>query len=260
MHIPKCGGDRQRRGSGLGGRRRRRWPQRARKSQCLDVTQPRRKDGGAALGGAGFQMRRLRSLASAEARRCGGASPRTARANSRHIAPRRYGEARRRRDGAQPLADFRASIDINLVGAFNLTPGVSRRRPARPARGGPARRRWNGRERGLLGPCHRLSRRPTKARLGQPLFRLKGASSPCRCRSRASSRSSNRVNRSRRASSSPRLLLGAAEAQESSALGAEPGRLGDPREYAALVCISAQNGYSTAKPSGLAGALRMAPR
>jgi NAD(P)-dependent dehydrogenase (short-subunit alcohol dehydrogenase family) len=145
------------------------------------------------------------------------------------------------KDGPMPLADFERVIRINLIGTFNMMRLVAAAmQPLAPLPDG---------ERGVIGQAAYSASKGGVASLTLPAAR-EFAQFGIRVLAIAPG-----------IFGTPMLKALPQEAQES--LGASvpfPKRLGEPREFAALVMHCIHNGYLNGEVIRLDGALRMAPR
>ncbi|MDE3177622.1 MAG: SDR family NAD(P)-dependent oxidoreductase [Pseudomonadota bacterium] len=158
------------------------------------------------------------------------------------------------RDGAQPLADFQRVINVNLVGSFNLIRLVA----AALARG----ETMPDGERGVIVSTASVA--AYEGQIGQAAYSASkgGVMAMTLPIARELAQFNIRVNTIAPGIFLTPMLLGLPqEAQES--LGRSvpnPARLGDPKEYAALVVHICENAYLNGETIRLDGALRMAPR
>ena len=158
------------------------------------------------------------------------------------------------RDGPQPLADFQKVININLVGSFNLI----RLFAAALAKAEPLA---NG-ERGVIVSTASVA--AYEGQIGQAAYAASkgGVMAMTLPVARELAQFSIRCNTIAPGIFLTPMLLGLPQdAQES--LGRSvpnPARLGDPKEYAALVVHICENGYINGETIRIDGALRMGPR
>jgi len=158
------------------------------------------------------------------------------------------------RDGAQPLADFKRIINVNLVGTFNLIRLFAAALAKAPALG-------DG-ERGVIVSTASVA--AYEGQIGQAAYSASkgGVVAMTLPIARELAQFNIRVNTIAPGIFLTPMLLGLPqEAQES--LGKSvpsPARLGDPPEYAALVVHICENGYINGETIRIDGALRMAPR
>jgi NAD(P)-dependent dehydrogenase (short-subunit alcohol dehydrogenase family) len=158
------------------------------------------------------------------------------------------------RDGAQPLIEFQRIININLVGTFNLIRLFAASLAKAPAL-------ENG-ERGVIVSTASVA--AYEGQIGQAAYSASkgGVVAMTLPIARELSQFNIRVNTIAPGIFLTPMLLGLPqEAQDS--LGKSvpnPARLGDPKEYAALVVHICENGYINGETIRIDGALRMAPR
>ena len=158
------------------------------------------------------------------------------------------------RDGAQPLAEFQRIIGVNLIGTFNLIRLVA----ASLAKAPPLE---NG-EGGVIVSTASVA--AYEGQIGQAAYSASkgGVVAMTLPIARELAQYHIRVNTIAPGIFMTPMLLGLPqEAQDS--LGKSvpnPARLGDPREYAALVVHICENGYINGETIRIDGALRMAPR
>ena len=157
-------------------------------------------------------------------------------------------------DGAQPLADFKRIINVNLVGSFNLIRLFAAALAKAPA--------LEGGERGVIVSTASVA--AYEGQIGQAAYSASkgGVVAMTLPIARELAQFNIRVNTIAPGIFLTPMLLGLPqEAQES--LGKSvpnPARLGDPKEYAALVVHICENGYINGETIRIDGALRMAPR
>ena len=158
------------------------------------------------------------------------------------------------RDGAQPLADFKRIIDVNLVGSFNMMRLVA----AALAKAAPL----DDGERGVIVSTASVA--AYEGQIGQAAYSASkgGIVAMTLPVARELAQFNIRVNTIAPGIFMTPMLFGLPqEAQDS--LGRSvpnPARLGDPKEYAALVVHICENGYINGETIRIDGALRMAPR
>ena len=158
------------------------------------------------------------------------------------------------REGAQPLSDFQRIINVNLVGSFNLIRLVA----ASLSKAEPLD---NG-ERGII--ISTASVAAYEGQIGQAAYSASkgGVVAMTLPIARELAQFNIRVNTIAPGIFMTPMLFGLPqEAQDS--LGRSvpnPARLGDPKEYAALVVHLCENGYINGETIRIDGALRMAPR
>jgi NAD(P)-dependent dehydrogenase (short-subunit alcohol dehydrogenase family) len=158
------------------------------------------------------------------------------------------------RDGAQPLSDFQRIINVNLIGSFNVIRLVA----AALAKAEPLD---NG-ERGVIVSTASVA--AYEGQIGQAAYSASkgGVVAMTLPIARELAQFNIRVNTIAPGIFMTPMLFGLPqEAQDS--LGRSvpnPARLGDPREYAALVVHLCENGYINGETIRIDGALRMAPR
>jgi NAD(P)-dependent dehydrogenase (short-subunit alcohol dehydrogenase family) len=158
------------------------------------------------------------------------------------------------RDGAQPLGDFQRIINVNLVGSFNLIRLVA----ASLSKVEPLA---NG-ERGVIVSTASVA--AYEGQIGQAAYSASkgGVVAMTLPIARELAQFNIRVNTIAPGIFMTPMLFGLPqEAQDS--LGRSvpnPARLGDPKEYAALVVHLCENGYINGETIRIDGALRMAPR
>jgi NAD(P)-dependent dehydrogenase (short-subunit alcohol dehydrogenase family) len=158
------------------------------------------------------------------------------------------------RDGAQPLADFQRVINVNLVGSFNLIRlfAASLAKAATLDDG----------ERGVIVSTASVA--AYEGQIGQAAYSASkgGVVAMTLPIARELAQFNIRVNTIAPGIFMTPMLFGLPqEAQDS--LGKSvpnPARLGDPKEYAALVVHICENGYINGETIRIDGALRMAPR
>ena len=158
------------------------------------------------------------------------------------------------RDGAQPLADFQRIVNVNLVGSFNLI------RLAAAALAKAAT--LDDGERGVFVSTASVA--AYEGQIGQAAYSASkgGIVAMTLPIARELAQFNIRVNTVAPGIFMTPMLFGLPqEAQDS--LGRSvpnPARLGDPKEYAALVIHLCENGYINGETIRIDGALRMAPR
>jgi len=158
------------------------------------------------------------------------------------------------RDGAQPLADFQRIINVNLVGSFNLIRLVA----AALAKAAPLD---NG-ERGVFVSTASVA--AYEGQIGQAAYSASkgGIVAMTLPIARELAQFNIRVNTIAPGIFMTPMLFGLPQDAQDS-LGRSvpnPARLGDPKEYAALVVHLCENGYINGETIRIDGALRMAPR
>jgi NAD(P)-dependent dehydrogenase (short-subunit alcohol dehydrogenase family) len=158
------------------------------------------------------------------------------------------------RDGAMPLADYERVIKINLIGTFNMLRQVAAAmQPLTPFADG---------ERGVI--VNTASVAAFEGQIGQAAYASSkgGVAALTLPAAREFAQFGIRVLAiAPGIFGTPMLRALPQEAQDS--LGASvpfPKRLGEPREYAALVMHMIHNGYLNGEVIRIDGALRMAPR
>jgi NAD(P)-dependent dehydrogenase (short-subunit alcohol dehydrogenase family) len=158
------------------------------------------------------------------------------------------------RDGAQPLSDFQRIINVNLVGSFNLIRLVAAAlAKAEPLADG---------ERGAIVSTASVA--AYEGQIGQAAYSASkgGIVAMTLPIARELAQFNIRVNTIAPGIFMTPMLFGLPqEAQDS--LGRSvpnPARLGDPKEYAALVVHLCENGYINGETIRIDGALRMASR
>ena len=158
------------------------------------------------------------------------------------------------RDGAMPLADYERVIRVNLIGTFNMLRLVGAAMQALPALA-------DG-ERGVI--VNTASVAAFEGQIGQAAYASSkgGVAALTLPAAREFAQFGIRVMTiAPGIFSTPMLKALPQEAQDS--LGASvpfPKRLGEPREFAALVLHCIHNGYLNGEVIRLDGALRLAPR
>ncbi len=158
------------------------------------------------------------------------------------------------RDGAQPLSDFQRIINVNLVGSFNLIRLVA----AALAKAAPLD---NG-ERGVFVSTASVA--AYEGQIGQAAYSASkgGIVAMTLPIARELAQFNIRVNTIAPGIFMTPMLFGLPQDAQDS-LGRSvpnPARLGDPKEYAALVVHLCENGYINGETIRIDGALRMAPR
>jgi len=158
------------------------------------------------------------------------------------------------RDGAMPLADFERVIRINLIGSFNmLRLAAAAMQPLAPLADG---------ERGVIVSTASVA--AYEGQIGQAAYSASkgGVAALILPAAREFAQFGIRVLAiAPGIFGTPMLRALPQEAQDS--LGAAvpfPKRLGEPREYAALVMHCIHNGYLNGEVIRIDGALRLAPR
>ena len=158
------------------------------------------------------------------------------------------------RDGAMPLADYERVIRINLIGTFNMLRLVAAAMQGLPA--------FADGERGVI--VNTASVAAFEGQIGQAAYSSSkgGVAALTMPAAREFAQFGVRVLAiAPGIFGTPMLRALPQEAQDS--LGASvpfPKRLGEPREFAALVMHCIHNGYLNGEVIRLDGALRMAPR